>query len=466
MSSHRIKGQLVQDISFVFSECMRYAKMPHSELRNLGREHLFCNLPHPSGTGSMTCGREAGNRLIAISSDILKLNRLEGRVALHNIRHSLGEALVRRFIKERREIDQQQVDRLISSLGRSALRDCTAKTHFVPCHLLQVEDPPEIKIGPVIFRTRTSFRKRILNVIREYASVEKEEWRRRFLAMALHHYRGFKWVAEVSVPTADEESSRQLALTTVQAAMNFLDVVFGANSTDSMVVGGLRDHQAREGHLSLSSDGKLDPAVSVTFGGPGRMGFQHGWLQKLPAGVRAVLDLCGIALECAVDPNLDRPASRRVLDAVQWYGEGVRETTDGARVVKYVTALERMLMTRKHNNINIAKVVSERAAAFCSVNDLKMPLEQWKRDILRVYDLRSRLVHGDMSPQSRDVVEGVHLGATIARLSILSALNHIGEAGLKSERVPNSRLAVWFDAIVRQSQETAPSTKCVDQNGP
>jgi hypothetical protein len=455
------EDKLKEDIDFVFSECMRFSRMPRSELRNLGREHMFCVLPHPSGTGSMICGRDAQNRLIDISNEVIRLNRLDGRVTASSVRHHLGEALVRRFMNERREINEQQIDKLVSSLGRAALRGCTAKTHFVPCHLLQVEDPAELRLGPVTFRTRTNFRNRILQKVYEYSPTKNLEFGRKRLADALHYYRGFKWVAEVTVPTADSESSKRLALATVQAAVNCLTVIFGANSTGDMVVGGTRAYDARMGHLWLSPEDAINAEISVSYGGPGQMEFPRGWWERLPVGARPALNLCGIVLESAANPTLDRPVSRRVLDAIQWFGEGVRETTGGAKVVKYVTALERMLMTREHDNI--ADVVANRAAAFCSVSDLKLPLEKWKADALRLYDLRSRLVHGDMSPQCKDVAVGVRLGERIVRLAILGVLNHIEEAGLKAGTISNARLSRWFDEIVRLSREPNPSLQCVDE---
>ena len=63
------------------------------------------------------------------------------------------------------------------------------------------------------------------------------------------------------------------------------------------------------------------------------------------------------------------------------------------------------------------------------------------------------MVHGDLSPASKEVREGVRLGIEIVPLATLSALAHFGEHGLRAERVPTGRLAKWFDAIVEQSEQ-------------
>ena len=217
-----------------------------------------------------------------------------------------------------------------------------------------------------------------------------------------------------------------------------------------MTVGGPRIIKDNRGHLHLAPDGKL--SVRLSMGGPGQVNFGAGWSSDFPnSGAEKSLAKFGVALEAAVNPNLDRPLSRRVLDAVYWFGEGARETTDAARVVKYVTALERLLMTQEHGDI--AKIVSDRAAAFCLIGDTTRTLQQWRVDALKTYNLRSRLVHGDMSPTSMDVASGVYLAGKMARLVLLSVLDHFGEQGLRAEKVATRRLAHWFDSIVQASEE-------------
>jgi hypothetical protein len=162
------------------------------------------------------------------------------------------------------------------------------------------------------------------------------------------------------------------------------------------------------------------------------------------------LQIFGVALEAAADPDIQRPLSQRLLDSIHWFGEGVRETTDAARVIKYVTAMERLLMTQEHDDI--AKIVAERTAAFCFAGDETQTLEQWRADASKIYDLRSRLVHGAMSPAAREVRDGAYLAAKLARFAILSVLNHFGEPGLKEDKISTKRLAKWFDSIVLASE--------------
>jgi hypothetical protein len=411
-------------------------------------DHFF-DLPHPGGRGQMPIGREAEEKLRHLAYGVLVFNGLENTVSRPTIRKLLGETLVQRFIVERRAIDERQIARLISFLGREAKKACSTRKHFVPCHLLYVQEPPELPAGPVIFRTRQNFQSQILRAVRDYDKGEGTGWASH-MAGSLHYYRGFKWVAEVPVTSADEETSLKIAMEAARAAVNGLHIALGAQATNKMTIGGPRILHDRRSHLHFSDDGKLQASLSST--GPGNVGFSTGWSKGIPdSGFRHFLDLIGIALEAAVNPNLQRPLSRRLLDAIYWFGEAVRESTDAARIVKYVTALERMMMTQERDDI--AGVVSDRVAAFIWIDNRSKTLAEWKAVVARLYDLRSRLVHGDMSPGAMDVSENVGTAAHITRMSILSALHHFGATGMRAEKVPRKQLGAWFDNIVSLSKE-------------
>jgi len=457
---HLSKADVEEAICFILDECIRFAKMPICELKRRDTRDYFCYLPHPNGRDRMLCGHLAEAKLWEIAEEGLRLNNLAGRVSAKTLRGILGSELVKRFVIEKRAIDARQIDRLMSWLGRAAVRKCSSRTHFIPCHLMYVDEPEELSVGPVTLRSRKSFRSQILPLVRGYDPGGDSKWTRKLLSGALHYYRGFKWFVEVAVPLADSELSEKIAWEAATAALNCLHLCFGAEATDKMVLGGPRLERDNRAHLQIDSDGKLRTKLRV--GGLGQVGFASGWSTEwVGSEAELFIKLSGVALEIVVDPDLQRPVSRRVLDAIYWFGEGVRETGDAAKVVKYVTALERMLMTNEGDDI--AKLVSERCAAFCLTSDEPITLEQWRAEALGLYELRSRLVHGDMSPLSKEVRSGARLGAKIARLVILAALRHLGEEGLHAERVSTSRLARWFDAIVSASEQFARERQVMNE---
>lgn len=252
-------------------------------------------------------------------------------------------------------------------------------------------------------------------------------------------------MAEITVTGCDKDVSESTATKAVFAALNCLHVLFGARHSKKMAVGGPGIGYDKRGGFNTNEAGEL--SYRASYGGPGEVGFNDDWFNLFSdEEARAAINGLGIALEAAANPALERPISDRFLDAAQWYGEAVRETSQGAKAVKYVTALERMVMTDEKDDI--AAMVSSRVAALCLNEPTKENREKWRNDTKRAYDIRSKLVHGSLSPTSDLVYEGVGLGADVGRSALLSSLSLIGADGLRAEAVSNKQLSRWYNEIV------------------
>lgn len=63
----------------------------------------------------------------------------------------------------------------------------------------------------------------------------------------------------------------------------------------------------RRAKLKISATGSLDYSLSSQ--GSSQVNFPNAWSERLEdPDMARVLELCGVALEAAVDPDLDRPA--------------------------------------------------------------------------------------------------------------------------------------------------------------
>ena len=54
-------------------------------------------------------------------------------------------------------------------------------------------------------------------------------------------------------------------------------------------------------------------------------------------------------VEVTTDPDLMRPLCYHFIDALSWFGQAVRETSDAARFVKFITAIKRIVVTNEGN---------------------------------------------------------------------------------------------------------------------
>jgi hypothetical protein len=248
-----------------------------------------------------------------------------------------------------------------------------------------------------------------------------------------------------AIKNCDSKTSKKLARRTVTSALDCIHLMFGAEHTDKMRIGGPRLEHDKRASLEIGANGKLNPGFSI--GGPGQVGFREGWSAVLQhARYEQSAELIGIALESAVDPDLVRPLSRRFLDALSWFGEAVREESPAAQVVKFVTALERMVMTEEKDDIQ--SVISERIAALCYEHEDPLSRERWRVDAREAYDLRSRLVHGSMSPHDDTPQRRTGLCARLGEATLLNALHSFGKKGLKDDNVSASKLASHYGLIV------------------
>ncbi len=445
------KDSLVDDVDFILRECVRYLKLQKEWFETKVapgalREGYLWGIPHPTDPKQkIPCGRAGIQRLEKLALVAAQRAGIDKQVSIVTVRTPLAKAIWRKFVLEGRALDSQQVERSMSEAARAAKKTLETITHYIPCHLMLANRPDNFSLGPIMFMRQPIFRQMIASSLRG----NKQKYLRsyRFIHDATQYYKTFGWVAVVTVPDCDETTSENVANAAIICALNCFHLIFGPGYTSRMVVGGPAIWRDKRGTLILK-DGEL--SCSTSYGGPGEVGFDDDWQQLLAdSQAQFILHLCGVALEAAANPKLDRPISQRFLDAAAWYGEAAREVSRAAKVVKYVTALERMLMTDEHDNI--ADTVSERVAAFCFDPFVTDDFERLKKEAQRAYTIRSKLVHGSMSQNDLQVFDGIGIGFKIGRNAILNALMSLGHSGLQAEKISQKQLAQWFGNIVSQA---------------
>ncbi len=367
---------------------------------------------------------------------------IDRQVNVLTVRKPLGDSLIRRFVLEGRPITIQHIERAMSEAARRASKELRTTTHFLPCHLMIAQQPARFALGPVTFLRRSEFRHLVARRLWLERAKHRANWK--FIGDAIRYYKTFGWVAEVTVPQCDAETSKVIAERAVTAALNCLHLLFGAQHTREMTVGGPAIQRDKRGEFRINEE---QLSFVASYGGPGAVGFNDDWTTLLDGeDARELVSLCGVALEAAVDPTLERPLSDRFLDAAHWFGEAVRERSPAAKVIKYVTALERMFMTNERDNIT--DIVSQRVATFCADPAVTGDFARVEANAHKAYDLRSKLAHGSMSPKDAAVYEGVRLGAELGRDALLNGLSGFKSEGLRQSRVPAKRVAEWFQSWV------------------
>lgn len=447
-------SNLLDDIKFIFDEYDRLSSMSSAQRHELSVFDYVCNLPHPSGRVSVMCGVKAQERIDSLALEAARRSGLSNRVSLHTLRGTTSKLLSDYFWKWGRVIREDQVDKLLNSVGKWVKKSCADRTHLLPCTLMSYQEPEALEIGPVKFHNRASFRRFYLeNSDKEYQST-LEEWQiKRFRTLRLDAVRFFKqfdWVAEVTVANCDLQTSKQIAEQTVASALDCMHLMLGPENSDQMRIGGVNSRVQKRSELWFDAGEGLQASNNVSW--QGQVSLSKGWSKALhDDGYSLLWALAAFALECAVNPDLARPLSRRFLDSAFWFGEAVRAEQPTIKLINYVNALERIIMTEQKTDIK--RLMSDRIVALSKNRAQHNDADVLRKDFNEVYNIRSDLLHGTLSPMDKSVHCFVTKAAILARETIMSALVAFGESGLETEKISTNQLANWFGEIVQLNTE-------------
>ena len=203
--------------------------------------------------------------------------------------------------------------------------------------------------------------------------------------------------------------------------------------------------------MHITDEGKFDVSTSsdstsaVTFGG--------NWAKRFEReDVQFMMDGAAKMLAPTVDPSLQRPLSARLVDALKWYGEAVREEPSASRIVKAVTAIERLVMTG--DKYKITDKVAKRSAMLLCGTGLEKDFYQAVERMKHFYDLRSGLAHGRLSPFDPVVEEYAPACVRFAERVLSSGLVFLHSYNLLHQALTIEQLGQGYTTIVEQMEKT------------
>ncbi len=418
------------------------------------REDLFQDINDPV-LGTIPIGRSAMAKLDELSFSAISFAGLIGRVAIPTAKRILGPLLVRFVIRDAEPISQKMLQQAYQ-LTEAAIRPkLTTRTHLLPCHIVEGKEPSSIAIGPVTFFNRSAARALVRDMVRQHIR-GKPAWTRqdrRMLAQAIVHYRSYQWIALVKIEDCDPELAANYARSTIILALSGLQLFLGAQASQEMAVGGDFSGWTRTAELKIAPNGEPDVAVTTSY--RGGSSFEPGWSADLDeSGMKLGLRLLGKALEASL-PGVHRPVSNRYLGSLQWYGEAVRDRSPATSLIKFITAIEHLLLTGERDNIT--DILTKRVAALTydvGFADSRMVVET---NFRRLYDLRSRIVHGAIAPWDESARLQLRAAASVAENVLHSALNLWREEGLLFQSAKLKPIRQWFDMLVgKMIEDTEP----------
>jgi hypothetical protein len=134
--------------------------------------------------------------------------------------------------------------------------------------------------------------------------------------------------------------------------------------------------------------------------------------------------------------------NQRILDALNWFGQGVVEPNPGAQIVKHTAALERLTMTG-HVDSGIESLIMDRVG-FLNEDRPNKTEKEIQDEIGALYQFRSDLMHGTISPSHPSVTKMLPIARQIARWALLKAVQ-IFDVLRSDKRANRKELAKVYD---------------------
>jgi hypothetical protein len=373
-------------------------------------------------------------RLDALAHRYLASSREgRGRIDPDAVAEAILSELTGRFVHQGRAPDRTQTARMLGAALRRARTDIEDRTHFIPSRLFDGGDVTALAVGPVVFHRTARFRE---------ARAEAIAAAPEFAALVERDFAPWGWTAEITVRGCDRTVSRQRALAAVDGALDMLRLYAGARRARCLGRAGAPGLPAVvPAGLWADSKGRLRPLRAEA--APPVDGADM--LRRFHTGDgRDWLDRSGKTLRPLADPSLAWPLAARFREAASWFGEGTTEASPAARILDFVTAIERAVVTGDH--AEVWRAVTRRAAFLAAAAEGGNPAD-WLRQAGDVYEIRSQIVHGALSPFAPEAAAMARPAAELARAAVRGALGFFETLGLTRARFSAGRLDREFQRL-------------------
>lgn len=409
----KLVGQSVKIAKKIAAQIIRFQKMTPKELMahfNGNRFSSFCSLETPNG--EFVYGLEGAKQFLKMSEILISYKpELKGKVDIDKAVRVIKKSYAHQFMISGCAIDYASVKSMLEIASAEINITFKKYTHHIPCVLFTHPSPDSFSLGPVRFTRTSAFLSGAIP-----AGWAEEVEGASLKQRSLNYYKEYPWIASVEVESCDFDASFQVAVYACTTAINTIRVCFGSEVTKMIRLSTESSDELMYAKIWSSSDGDIECSHSSRLKSPNGPPNWYEYLNEQDGGRIKVFFGYIIDQSCALVEYSE--LSGRVVDAVNWFGDASREKSAAASIVKYVTAIERLYMASADFGVKerfvsrVSKILSDFGI---STSDSA------RQDALRVYNLRSTVVHGGISPRSGENTLPLKEAEDLARGCILCA---------------------------------------------
>ncbi|WP_182913283.1 HEPN domain-containing protein [Xanthomonas vasicola] len=434
--------EAVRDLQFIGKQIARFEKLSFKQLTSHMRSckaDMWCELERPGKGNPIVCGAAAWARFThlvdLICSECPELARRVGRPALHK---AVKKGYVSLVIDFGKPINNSIAKELLEFACGEAEKSMRDSEHSIPCDLFAAGSVERFQVGPVEFLRRPLFfRQRKIALksgiemsVRE-GLIKRDEWvakgfspdqmksegefrahGRAMYAQAIKIYRGYRWVACVKIHHHVDDVAEQLALRVVNLAIHVLRVVIGAGVASGLGLAWSPTRPHRDANLWFDSSGCMRVKISTRVKGVVAL---MDWDEVLGPPFLPYLTSFGSSLFALAEGRDVSHIQQRLIDSLTWFGDAATDLESAAKIVKYVSAIERVIIAGRQEGTRVT-----------FMKRLQALYEGFQCDgssnigdrASRLYVARSAILHGEMSHRDGSLKGMVEEAEDIARLCL------------------------------------------------
>lgn len=465
------------DVEFICERLLWSLKSTAEELMDYIRKdpmEAFHTIPRPDG-GMVIIGRQATERFASLAARFLASHPdKKARVDRTAFQEALRNEFSLRFIKQGKPVDQSNTDLMLNAAYDTAARKFDALQHFIPCTLFFTADAVTFDLGPIKFLSAKEFfsrhtvafeklrgeiaerhQERVRDAVAKgfspaHASTAADSvaWGNHLVDGLLESFQEYNWFAVVAVPACDPKVSYERALFLVKGALNVIKLLLGAQYTHRLRTAEDQGLAGKTAKLHFGSDGEWGIALS---GNPKDNTVGDNWLDYLRNQTGHHLPLAARALELSASLDQPPPLCTRYVDALYWFGDAIAERSPAAKIVKFVSAIERVVGTGEEKSEpgrkrGVTEIVTVRSAILHSIA-CQHPFAKSKQEIDAIYAHRSNVVHGSISPFDEQLRSQAFRTHEATRMLLLVALDFFVHIGLERADLSDKKLERCFVAL-------------------
>jgi Apea-like HEPN len=386
---HTISRKDFEDYEFILAELEKMVKMNFSQIREHQKtrpEDILHTLRHPKDGNLMLFTREGAKRFRQIGRRGIKLLGPEGRrYDFKNVVTGIQKLFLERYFEDPSLINDENAHDIFSRVVEWMSQNFTPATHYFPCSIVAHRIPVQFRIGPVQFQLSNTFWETNGDALLEGLNKVRHDSIKQFFTQQM-------WIASVQVDACDPNIATSRATESIQSALDLFKLFAGTGR------GAKIGHAYAAGPLSYSSRVYSDANgfhLTQTWASRDAV-VRDNWLDEMVSFPPWQFGE-DIILKSLRSWDRLPDAEQRFLDGLAWHGDGVSEPIAAARIIKFWTAIERILTSR------IRDKITPRVALLSSGS---RGFPQQFRKCQRLYSLRSEIIHGTYNDGNEKLESG------------------------------------------------------------